>query len=86
MRDGDGDVEKPCVCGVKGKLYVVVCMCASRRLHVLQEHVEDKMKTAFVDNFFSCLFLLLLFRVPFCTHCLFLLSVGVLFMLCLSTK
>lgn len=29
VRDGNGDVEKPCVCGVKGKLYVAMYVCVT---------------------------------------------------------
>lgn len=29
VRDGDGDVEKPRVCGVKGKLYVAMYVCVT---------------------------------------------------------
>lgn len=29
VRDGDGDVEKPRVSGVKGKLYLVMYVCAA---------------------------------------------------------
>lgn len=74
VRDGDGDVEKPRVCGVKGKLYVVVYVCVCHGDFMCCRNMwKKKWRRAFVDNFFSCLFLLSLFHVPFCTHCLFLL-------------